>query len=250
MALCGLLSLIGILILQNSGDCFWKDILIGVFSSSLVSLTISLVAFLQERERILKKFYENLGQCYFSTLVFKGEISILQKEASENKLYPIGEKINKAMNHAKDADERKNELMDYHYSDFSFYNFISKTLNFIYSVHQDLHAVKLQKSTYEFLFNANQPIVMECKNAIAVSAEQNALFSQEQLEFSKQEATKSLENLISLANSQINILEDKMTLLEKIYNPDWAWSQQKEFWRLKADEHIKISERLTESLVI
>lgn len=250
MALCGLLSLIGILILQNSGDCFWKDILIGVFSSSLVSLTISLVAFLQERERILKKFYENLGQCYFSTLVFKGEISILQKEASENKLYPIGEKINKAMNHAKDADEIKNELMDYHYSDFSFYNFISKTLNFICSVHRDLHIVKLQKSTYEFYFNANQPTVMERKNSIATSAGRNLLYSLEQVESCKHDVTKSLENLITLADYQINVLEEKMTLLEKIYNPDWAWSQQKEFWRLKADEHIKISKRLTESLVI
>lgn len=248
MALCGLLSLVGILLLQKSGDCFWKDILIGVFSSSLVSLTISFVAFLQERERILKKFYENLGQCYFSTLVFKGEISMLIIEAAENRLYPIGEKINKAMNHAKEADERKNELIDYHYYDFSFYNFISKTLSLICVIHRDLHIIKLQKSTYEFYFAANRSTVMERKNTMLTLAGQNPLYSSEQMDNCKQEATKSLENLINLADLQINILEDKMTLLEKIYKPDWSWSQQKDFWKSKADEHIKISGQLTESL--
>ena len=248
MAFVIILSFFGILFLQKCGDCFWRDILIGVFSSSIVSLTISFVAFLQEREKILKVFYEKLGQCYFNTLVFKSEISILQSYVDAGKLHPIGEKINKAMNHAKEADDRKNELMDYNYCDFSFFKFISKTYHFVCSVHRDLHIIKLQQATYEFNFNANKAVVMQRQNSFSELNNQKALYSDKEIEDCIDNIKIDLNKLIALADLQIGLLDVKMAFLEKIYRPDWSWGKQKEFWISKAEEHINLSKKLNESL--
>ena len=248
MSISAALSFMGIFLLQKCGDCFWRDILIGVFSSSLVSLTISFVAFLQEREKVLKKFYENLGQCYFSTLVFKGEISILKASADANKLYRLGEKINKAMHNAKEADDRKNELMDYHYCDFSFYKFISKTYKFVHTTHCDLHIIKLQLAAQKFNFNANKPIIMQRKNSLSELNGQPLLYTEEQIQEAFSSAKTDIELLLTLSDLQIGIIDAKMASLEKIYKPDWSWSKQKEFWHSKAEEHIAASTQLNEVL--